>query len=75
MILFKKNGGVFFIECVYVVIDGCYMVKGYGICDMLIWGKDYLIEIVKVDEYFVGMFYNMEMYVCVCILFLVDYLY
>lgn len=72
--LSKNNGGVFPVERVYMVIDGRQVVKGHGTRDMPIWGHDYSQEKAKAGEYFFGMPYDMEMYVRVRILALIDYL-
>lgn len=74
-VLSKKNGGVFPFDRVYSMIDGRQMVPGHGTRDMPIWGREYLAETAKADEYFAGMPYNMEMYVRSRILALIDYLH
>lgn len=72
--LSKKNGGVFPVERVSAVIDGRQPVKGHGTQDMPIWGREYLKETVKADEYFGPMPYDMEMYVRSRVLALIDFL-
>lgn len=73
-LLSKRNGGVFPVERVAAIIDGRQAVKGHGTQDMPIWGREYLKETVKADEYFGPMPYDMEMYVRSRILALIDYL-
>ena len=72
--LTKKNGGVFPFERVYSVIDGRTVVKGHGSRDMPIWGSSLSAERAKADEYFSGVPYDMEMYVRMRIMALIDYL-
>lgn len=72
--LSKKNGGVFPFERVYSVIDGRTTVKGHGSRDMPIWGSSLSLERAQADEYFSGVPYDMEMYVRMRIMALIDYL-
>ena len=72
--LSKKNGGVFPFDRVYSVIDGRTVVKGHGTRDMPIWGRDLSTETAKADEHFAGVPYDMEMYVRMRILALIDYM-
>jgi mono/diheme cytochrome c family protein len=72
--LSKKNGGVFPFDRVYSVIDGRTVVKGHGSRDMPIWGSSLSTESAKADEYFSGVPYDMEMYVRMRIMALIDYL-
>lgn len=72
--LSKKNGGVFPFDRVRMVIDGRQLVKGHGDRDMPIWGNDYSREKAEAGEYFFEVPYDMEMYVRVRILALIDYL-
>lgn len=73
-ILSKQNGGVFPFERVNSVIDGREAVKGHGTRDMPIWGEAYSREKADAAEYFFDTPYDMEMYVRVRILALIDYL-
>lgn len=72
--LAKKNGGVFPVDRVASSIDGRQMARGHGSRDMPIWGKEFSREGAKAGEYYVDMPYNMEMWVRVRILSLIDYL-
>jgi hypothetical protein len=73
-LLSKKNGGVFPFDRVYAVIDGREVVKGHGDRDMPIWGRDYSAETARAGEYYFDVPYDMEMYVRMRILSLIDYL-
>lgn len=73
--LSRNNGGVFPFDRVYSMIDGREWVKAHGERDMPIWGKAYSGERVRAAEYYADMPYDMEMYVRVRILALIDYLH
>lgn len=73
-LLSKNNGGVFPVDRIYAVIDGREMVKGHGDRDMPIWGRDYSAETIRAGEYYVDAPYDMEMYIRMRILSLIDYL-
>lgn len=73
-VLTKNNGGVFPFGEVYGVIDGRQVVKGHGDRDMPVWGRDYLKEHVRAQEYFLDTKVDMELYVRLRILALIDYL-
>ena len=73
-VLSKNNGGVFPFDRVYAVIDGRQVVKGHGERDMPIWGNDYQTEKAEAAEHFFDVPYDMNMYVRVRILALIDYL-
>lgn len=72
-VLSKNNGGVFPFDRVYAVIDGRQVVKGHGERDMPIWGNDYQTEKAEAAEHFFDVPYDMNMYVRVRILALIDY--
>lgn len=72
--LSKRNGGVFPVERLYAVIDGRELIKGHGDRDMPIWGRDYSTETVQAAEHYFDVPYDMEMYVRMRILSLIDYL-
>lgn len=73
--LAAANGGVFPFQRVYEVIDGRQQVKGHGERDMPIWGRDYQQDRVGAATQFFGMPYDMELFVRVRILALIDHIY
>jgi mono/diheme cytochrome c family protein len=73
-VLSKKNGGVFPYDRLYSVIDGREMLKGHGVRDMPIWGRDYSTEGARAGEYYFDAPFNMDMYARARILSLLDYL-
>ena len=69
--LAKRNGGVFPINHVYMIIDGRETIKWHGPRDMPVWGDDYVAAASKEAD-----FYSLpEVNARSRILLLVDYLY
>lgn len=73
--LAARNGGVFPFQRVYEVIDGRQLVKGHGEREMPVWGRDYQQDRVGAASHFFAMPYDMEMFVRVRILALIDHIY
>lgn len=69
----KRNGGVFPVEKVMMLIDGREVPPAHGVRQMPIWGIDYSLKSAEVYKNFPT--HDPETYVRVRILALVDYLY
>ncbi|MCU0938506.1 MAG: cytochrome c [Burkholderiaceae bacterium] len=69
----KRNGGVFPVEKVMMLIDGRDVPPAHGVRQMPIWGIDYSLKSAEIYKNFPT--HDPETYVRVRILALVDYLY
>jgi mono/diheme cytochrome c family protein len=69
----KRNGGVFPVEKVMMLIDGREVPPAHGVRQMPIWGIDYSLKSAEIYKNFPT--HDPETYVRVRILALVDYLY
>jgi mono/diheme cytochrome c family protein len=69
----RRNGGVFPIEKVMMLIDGRDVPAAHGVRQMPIWGIDYSLKSAEIYRNFPT--HDPETYVRVRILALVDYLY
>ena len=69
----KRNGGVFPVEKVMMLIDGREVPPAHGVRQMPIWGIDYSLKSAEIYKNFPT--HDPETYVRVRILALVDYIY